>query len=114
MPFFCRLESRLLLRARDLDRFLIGRSAIRIWRLWRGGDMRLICPTSATGTACMTQTHEKVYQRFNLMSMVFCVSISRHFRDIAGRCGPPEIWIENRRWAPWTEKFGREVARLAP
>ena len=59
MPFFCRLESRLLLRARDLDRFLIGRSAIRIWASDGGEEMRLIRSVSPMGTACTTQNTDR-------------------------------------------------------
>ena len=73
--------------------------------------MRLICPTSATGTACMTQnTGRSLPELKRNVNGILRV----YFETLSGYCGPPEIWIENRRWAPWTEKFGREVARLAP
>src|SRR6185437_2748272 len=95
MPFFCRLESRLLLRALDLDRFLIGSSAIRIWRLRRGGDMPLTCSTSAMGTACMTQSTggslPELQRNVNGIWRVY-------FETLSGYCRPPEIWIENPRW----------------
>lgn len=31
-----------------------------------------------------------------------------YFETLSGYCGPPEIGIENPRWAPSTEKFGRD------
>src|SRR6185312_6039126 len=50
MPFFCRLEIEILLRALDLRAFLIGRSAIRNWvvgfrlrRRW-AGERRVVVP----------------------------------------------------------------------
>ena len=73
--------------------------------------MPLTCSTSAMGTACMTQnTGGSLPELQRNVNGIWRV----YFETLSGYCGPPEIWIENPRWAPSIEKFGREVARLAP
>jgi len=63
------------------------------------------------GTACMTQnTGGSLPELQRNVNGIWRV----YFETLSGYCRPPEIWIENPRWAPSAEKFGREVAHLPP